>query len=692
MKANTVGCTAALSLALGLILGPAPHGTLKSRAENKPARGKAQLARPGRLTPADLDKLVGVSDPQIAPDGKSIVVVVSRVNAKKNTYDRELVLVHIATGRRRVLTFERKGVAHPRWSPRGNRLAFLAVAGAGKKAHHQVFVMPMNGGDARRVTDAPEGVQQFAWRPDGKEIAYAAEDERSRKKDAEKNDDAFEVGNDGYLTTKAPLPTHLWLVSPEGGKARRLTSGTWSLPSLLPPNSPSSPLSWSPDGKSIAIVRQPTASFGDSDRSVIQIVTTATGAVRPLTKRTSLEGYPSFSPKGDQLIYWYPRQGDPNNVNEIQLAPASGGEGKSLTARLDRNPVWSTWMPDGKSVLVGGHDGTRVALWLQPLDGPARRLDLGAVDPSWFYWVEAHVGKPGAIAFTGSEPRRPTELYYLPSATAKPRRLTDFNKHLAGLDLGKVEGITWKGPGGFTEDGVLVYPPGFSPKKKYPLVLFIHGGPTSASTEGFSVITQLFAAHGYVVFSPNYRGSDNLGNAYQRAIFNDAGAGPGRDVMAGVEAVKKRGFVDAGRIAVTGWSYGGYMTTWLIGHYHCWKTAIAGASVTDWDDQYNLSDGNVGVRYQFGGSPWVGHFRKAYRDQSPITYAARIKTPTLILATTGDARVPISQSYRLFHALKDNKVTCKFVAYPVSGHSPGDPFRRRDLMKRWLAWLDKYLK
>jgi len=205
-------------------------------------------------------------------------------------------------------------------------------------------------------------------------------------------------------------------------------------------------------------------------------------------------------------------------------------------------------------------------------------------------------------------------------------------------------------------------------------------------------VPQLIAAHDYVVFMPNYRGSDNLGNTYQRAIFNDAGDGPGRDVMAGIEAVKKRGFIDSNRIAVTGWSYGGFMTTWLIGHYHIWKTAIAGATPVDRADQYNFADYNIRAGFRFAGSPWVGDNDRAYRAQSPITYAAKIRTPTLILSTTGDARVPITQSYRLYHALRDNGVPVRFVAYPVSGHYPADPARRKDVAKRWVAWLDQYLK
>jgi dipeptidyl aminopeptidase/acylaminoacyl peptidase len=644
-----------------------------------------------RFGPEDLGKLVSLSDPQIAPDGKSIAVVVGRPNYDQNRTDTELVLVDVATGNQRVLTRGRQGVAQPQWSPSGDRLAFLARDGSGKEAGRQIFVFPMNGGDALRLTRAPGGVEHFAWKPDGTAVAFAAPDEPANKKEIEQGNDAFEVGNNDFLTREAPQPSHVWLVPAEGGTARRLTSGSWGLARVPPPGPPASPLSWSPDGGSLLIVRQERPHDGDNDLTTVQVLDVASGTLRPLTGRNALESIPAFSPDGSRVAYWYPRDGDPNSINEIQVTPTSGGKGANLTVKLDRNLLHSVWMADGKGLLVGGHDGTHVALWLYPITGEPRRLELGRVCPSWAYRMDAQVGRNGAIAFTGSEPDRPTELYYLESPSATPRRLTDFNRAVAGLDLGKVETLTWK-VSGFEADGVVIYPPGFTPEKKHPLVLLIHGGPQSASVERFDSFGQILAARGFVVFEPNYRGSDNRGNGYMHAIVGDWGKGPGEGVMAGVEELKKRGWVDEGRIAVTGWSYGGYMTTWLIGHYHIWKTAIAGAAVTDWADMYNLGDGNVQNRYSFGGTPWKGDFHKGYREHSPITYARDIKTPTLILATTGDARVPITQSYQLFHALKANEVPVKFVAYPVAGHFPGDPVRQKDLMRRWGTWLEEQLK
>jgi dipeptidyl aminopeptidase/acylaminoacyl peptidase len=667
--------------------------TLLFAAVLVPARNPAQAPAQARTIQLDdFTKLTTVSDPQISPDGKSIACIVSHVNLDQDRSDRELILIDIASSSPHVLTHDRKGVGSPRWSPEGDRLAFVAVDSAAKDPKLQLFVMPMAGGEAKKITDAPNGIEQFAWRPNGQDIAYVTSDELENKKEIEKHNDAFEVGDNDYLATAAATPSHLWIVTPDGGKTRRLTSGAWSLAKSAPPSSPASPINWSADGKLLLFTRQEHPEFGDNDLTTLQVLTVDTGEIRKITKRETLESFGLFSPDGSRIAYWYPRDGDPNNQNEIFVTQTSGGDGASATQSIDHNIARAIWMPDGNSLLVGGHDATQTSLWLQPLNGAPKKLALGDINPTWLFWIDAFVGRKGDITFTGTTPTQPSELYYMASPNDAPKRLTNFNQAIAALNQGKMESFEWQGPDTFHEDGVIVYPPDFSKDKKYPLVLLIHGGPTASSITGFSFLPQLMASHGYVVFSPNYRGSDNLGNAYQRAIFNDAGDGPGRDVMAGIDALEKQGFIDETRIGVTGWSYGGYMTSWLIGHYSIWKAAMTGAPVTNLFDEYNLSDGNVTGRYSFKGSPFVGDNRKDYVAQSPITYASQIKTPTLILHDTGDARVTITQSYQLFHALKDNGVPVKFFAYPVAGHSPGDPVRTMDVYRRWVGWMDQYLK
>jgi dipeptidyl aminopeptidase/acylaminoacyl peptidase len=641
----------------------------------------------------DLDtsaRIVRVSDPVISPDGRSVGIVVSRANRNENRYDSELVLIDIGSRRARVLTQGRRGVSAPRWSPDGTSLAFLANV----EGRAQLFVLPIDGGEARQVTTSPTGIQTYAWRPDGRAFAYAALDEPVRLEGEERFNRAFEIQHNSFLQSEAPVPSHLWVVSADGGPARRVTSGTWSLPITYPPGAPPPAPAWSPDGRSIVVERRVNAYSGDFDQSSIQVVDVETGRLRALTGRTHHEAQPQLSPDGSRVAYWYPRGGQTRNNTEIVVAPITGGEGQSVTSLLDRHILTAAWTPDGSALLLGAADGTRTGVWMQPLDGPARKLDFGNLAvASGFGALSVSMSRNGRMAFVASDARRPNELYWRASESAPPERLTDFNAAIAAMDLGRMESIEWDGPDGFRMDGVVTYPPSFKTGEKYPLVLYIHGGPRASSKEAFSPRAQLLAAQGWIVFEPNYRGSDNRGNAFMAAIWNDAGAGPGRDVMSGVEFLRRRGFIDESRMAVSGWSYGGYMTTWLLGNYpEAWKAGVAGAAVTDWMDQYNLGDANVRRGAAIGGSPYTDPQRmRAAIEQSPITYATKIKAPTLILALTGDYRVPIMQSYRLYHALRDNGVTVQFVGYPLPGHSPTDPYHQRDVDRRWVEWLRTYL-
>jgi dipeptidyl aminopeptidase/acylaminoacyl peptidase len=711
----------------------------------------ARHAAPYRFGLDNFSRVYRVADPQFAPDSKSIAVVISHANLDEDRYDPDLVLIDVATKAPRKLVTGLVGLSSPRWAPDGQQLAFLANAGTGVSAHLQVYVVSIRGGQPKALTSAPRPVQQIAWSPDSKSIAYATQDEPDKKTGFERFNDSFEVTTNTDFTMTAPvLPTHVWMVAAAGGAAKRLTSGTWSLPISHPPGAPASAITWTPDGAGVVFTRQggrgggggaqppattpagvqPAASAANNARAGGGAgrggVTGAAGAASPQTPPTGGQGrgggggcsglqivsvtdlsittlnaggsHPQFSPDGKMvansggsvcvLATATPVAGPARDPAVAAAAGGGGRGGGGLTSALDRGMARALWMPDSKSIIVGGNDTVRVSLWQQPLDGAARKIDTGDVSPNSSYFVDMAVGKDGAIAFAGTTPMRPAELYYMASPSAPVQRLTDVNAETAAFQLGKTDVIDWTNDN-FPENGTLTYPPDFSPSQKYPLVLYIHGGPTGASMRTFSAQAQLMAAHGWLVFQPNYRGSDNLGRVYQGAIRNDAGEGPGRDVIAGIDAVKKLGIVDDTRLGVSGWSYGGYMTTWMLGHYDIWKAAVTGASVTNQLDQYNLSDSAGGGG---GGSPWTNpQVMERMRAQSPITNANKIKAPTLILHNVADYRVTITQSYELFHALKDSGVTTQFIAYPIPGHNATDPVRQRDVQRRWLEWFDKYL-
>jgi dipeptidyl aminopeptidase/acylaminoacyl peptidase len=686
---------ATLAVTLLLIVGLAGRSAA-SAAEPEPfawASEGVQAAQDETLTVDDLGLEVGLSDPQISPGGRAVVLITSRPDYEENRFVRKLVMVDVESGAQRELTPERVAVGGPRWSPSGEQIAFTDVGPDG--GQRQIFLLPLGGGEARQVTHAERGVQTFEWSADGAELLYTTADAPVEREGEERHNRSFEVGHNSYLAQQAPSSSHLWRIPVSSqaaagderedaggdaggndGEGERLTGGDESVDGIVV----------SPDGHTLALAMKPLPHSGAEIRTFIRLLDLNTGETRdlPLEPPVHPEG---FSPDGRLMTFIRWRGPEPYfHPSSVFMVPVEGGEPVDLAASIDRNIGGGPLLPDGRSLLVIGTDLTAQALWHQPLEGAPTRLDLGKVHPASLPVVAAD----GTVAFIGREPHRPSELYVMRAGVWGLRRLTDFNDALASKKLGKVKTITWDGPDGFTQNGVLVYPPDFEEGRRYPLVLSIHGGPMGTSTEGFSTFHQILAAQDWLVFSPNYRGSSTQGQTFQSAVINDAGEGPGRDVMSGVEVVKALGIVDESRIAVSGWSYGGYMTAWLTAHYDGWAAAVAGAAVTDWFDWYNMADMNVWAGYGLGGSPWLNDNAMNYWRQSPMAYAHQIRTPTLILSDTGDERVTVSQSYKLYHALEDNGVEVKFVVYPVGGHFPGDPVHQRDVRRRWVEWIAEH--
>jgi dipeptidyl aminopeptidase/acylaminoacyl peptidase len=661
------------------------------------------------LTLLDLRREVTLADPRISPDGSRVALLVGTNDFQTNRVVVRLDLLTTATGARTTLPLPFDDVSSPRWSPDGAQLAFIA---ARADAPHQLYVWTVAKARLHRLTSNNQDVEYFAWRPDGKAIAFVRADAPPQRHGIARFETSFEVGDNDYMTTAPPLPSHVWLVATQPPwTTQRLTQGPWSLPPgthelsqpylnalIAPQHFPNQFICWSRDGRHLALTAMPDPYIAHGDRAVMRVldlsrVPAGWADLQPLTAHAGLEAGCDTSPDGTKIAYWYPARGHALDVSDIFVttAAARGVNGLDVTRRLDRSPWAVHWMPDSLSLLVLAHDGTHEGMWRVSLDGTAQPLDLGDLNASG-----ATVSRTGAIAFVASGPQTPTELYVMSNWQDRPRKLTSYNAAFGSLHLGAVRTITWTNDG-FRENGVLTYPPGFVAGRLYPLVLQIHGWPQYASQAAFDTdypgLSQLFAAHGYLVFEPNYRGSDDEGNAFETAIVGDTVAGPARDILAGIAAVERLGIVDKNEIAVSGWSYGGLLTAWLIGHDHRWKAAVAGAAPTDLPPDYAISSYNVLDRYFYGAPLWSS--RRAYQvyvAQSPITYAWNITTPTLIVACTGDTTVPIVHSYELYHALRERGVPVQFIAYPSSEHYPSDPVSSEDVYRRWAGWLDRWLR
>ncbi len=628
----------------------------------------------------DLRRVVAVNAPAISPDGARVVYVRSRIDWKNDRRDSELVLVDARTGASRVLTHDRIGTAMPRWAPDGSAIAYLAAPERGKP--DQLYVLPMNGGDSLKVTDASDGVSSYAWRPDGRAFAYVAED--PAPKNAAKTPRAVVITDEDYLTREAPRPEHLWSVATDGTHATRLTSGTWSVVDGSDPV-------WSPDGTKLYYQRQPDAIFAHfvSQTTWVHDVAAATDA--PIAY-SGVTGDGRVSADGKAIALAIPRHGSLYLQVDESVRALSDGRELFDSRAIDRNVHDIRWLQGG-GVLIETADGIRNVAWVLSPSGSYRKVDLGTVDVT-----QADVATDGAIAFVGQRSDHFPEIYYLAPASTVPKPLSDENAWAESYDYGKVEPFYWKTDIGVQAVGALTYPVGYVAGKKYPLVLDVHGGPVSTSTQDLSGVegplTQVLAKRGYFVFRPNYRGSDNLGDAFLQAIVGDVTSGPGKDNLAAVSALRKTGMIDESRIFVSGWSGGGLQTSWLIGHADFWRAAVTGAGVDDWYEQAVLADINENFAQTFfaGLTPFTSAGRAAYKAESPITYVDAIRTPTLILSDTRDQRVPVSQSYILYHALKERGVPVQFTVFPRYGHFPTDPVGQESVLRTWSGWIDRWMK
>lgn len=641
------------------------------------------VAAPQVISEQDYQRIVSIGSPAIAPDGKHAVAVVTRIVWDDDKRSNDLVLIDLATGEQQTLVANRADLSDPAFSPDGGRVAFLEQETGGKDPQTQLFTVTATGGNAAQITHVKSGVDQFAWRPDGNALAYAASDADPTLTGAERYRDSFIFTTEPIVARESPHPSHIYVISLSDETTTQLTTG----PQSIATGEAQSTLSWSPDGKSIAFTLVPNAILNDQSYSRIAVVDVSARSVRTLTGATAWEGDPVFSPDGTRIAYLCAK-GDPQiNLQELCITTPSGGVGTYLSKALDRPIANAAWLPDSKSLVAVAPDRSTMALYRVPLQGRPEHLDISGINLG----SDLHeaVAADGTIAFVGSTVKQPPELF-VRAASGATNRLTNVNAAIGGLDLASAERITFATATGTRADGVLYYPPGFTSGRKYPLVLYIHGGPTSSSTLSFSFWSQVMAARGWLVLQPNYRGSDDLGLAYQRSVLYDPEEGPGKDIMAAVNAVRARNIVDNTRIAVGGWSYGGIMTAWMISKYHIWRAAVSGASVDDWITDYGTADDSLSDMDLFHGSPFVGSNVAEWRRASAISYVPDVTTPVLILSDVGDNRDSFATSSMYWRALRDNRKDATLRVWPINGHFPHDPVRTADVYHYWIDYIAQH--
>jgi len=641
----------------------------------------------------DFRSLVRIESPRFSPDGSRIAFVTLRPDFVHDRKAATLRVTDAAGTRSRVLVRGLRDLHMPRWSPDGKTLAFLAKVGQRKA---QIYTVAAAGGTPEERSDADHGVQQFAWSPDGGTIAYVTPDDSPiNARDRRTHHDLFVIQDDDYLTDKPAVPSHIWLLSVKTGKARQLTHGDTSVLEAPPPfgGGVSAP-SWSADGKWIVYARQADANDSDTDRTSIAAVNVASGKEHRVTGRKSYEYTPRFAPKGDMIAWLYPHGPGPVSDMDLFTGSPGGGSAHDVSADLDRNlRAGFAWLPGASGLVAIADNGVRRSLYIQPLHGKGHAVDLHGLNA-----LHVAVSSHGALAVVADAATAAPELYLLRKPGSRPRQLTDFNRSFNDHAYPRSVEVKWHAPDGQIDDGNLTYPNGYRSDKHYPLVVYSHGGPEAAAIAGFDTgeigpLRDLFAADGYLVFEPNYRGSDDLGSAHEHAIFGDPGKGPESDFMSGIRMLEKRGIVDTKRIAMVGHSYGGYMSAWMISHHHFWKCAVVADGAVDWTEEYELAGaGNLAwTRDSLGGSPWDKKTAKLYRTGSPLTYAGQITTPTLILSGTADVTVPITESFALYHALASRGVPVKFIGLPGGRHSPHDPVHRELYYQAIERWVVKYL-
>lgn len=632
---------------------------------------------------------------QASPDGTRVAYVVGTA-ATEGEKSEWLSHVHVAKADGSssfALTSGDRSSTNPAWSPDGKWIAFLSGRGPkdkdGKEPKPNVWRIRVDGGEAEALTDEKGGVAAIAWSPEGKTIAFLMPDPKT-----DEEEKADKEKRDARVVDEALKLTRLYLVpvdaNAEGKRpVRKLTEGTMSLGNLAGP----SEFAWSPDGRSIVFTHQPTPHINDWPLANVSIVDVASGEVRALAATAAAESDPVFSPDGKQVAF--DQSDDPptwRRRSRIAIVPVEGGTPRLLAETPDAQPDLIGWTKDDRIVFAEANR-TVTRLGVLPVRGGAPTFlsaDGFMVDNPSLNAAGTHVGFSSQAPDRAPEPFTASIARFVPVQAAKVQ-------DLPALAYGKTETLTWKSPDGRDVEGLVTYPVSYAPGTRVPLLVVVHGGPAGVFLQSYTggptpYPVAGFAAHGYAVLRVNPRGSSGYGYDFRAANYRDWGRGDYQDIQSGVDALIAKGVVDPERMGVMGWSYGGYMTSWTITQTSRFKAASVGAGVTNLMSFQGTADIPGFLPDYFGGEFWDTDGAARFQDHSAMFYVGNVKTPTLIQHGEQDLRVPTSQGYELYGALRRRQVPVKMVTYPRTPHGIQEPKLMLDAMKRNLAWFDEWVQ
>ena len=667
------------------------------------------------ITEKDLFDFTWVGDPQVAPDGSRVVFVRVGANDKRNGYNTSLWVVSTTTGDVHQLTNNTRDSA-PRWSPDGKYLAFVRVTEKdGKPDQPQLFMMNMAGGESFRFTSLPKGVTQPAWSPDGKSIAFLSttNPEDARRTDSETDHESdvrvitravYRSNDAGYLDPRRPM--HLWVVqvprnSDDKVSPKQLTTGRFSEGSIV----------WAKDGSQIYFtsvrIDEPYYELPKTD---IYALPAAGGEpVRLTTLNMEARAF-ALSPNGRQLAFIGSTTQPINSYSQpdlwvIDLMP--GAKPRNVTASFDYD-VGAGVSGDNEPPRAAG---ANVPIWTA--DGGAivevyakeGKANLGLFETATGKLAEITRGNQAVIAFratpdgsklvyTVSTPTRIGDLFYLERSAAQPKRLASLNDAVfSNINLTEPEEVWYTSFDGKRIQAWLQKPPAFDAQKKYPLILDIHGGPHTAYGYVFDHEFQWMAAKGYVVLYPNPRGSTSYGQEFGNIIQYRYPGDDYKDLMAGVDEVIKRGYIDTNKLGVTGGSGGGLLTNWTIGQTTRFAAAVSQRDIANWADWWYSADFTLFQPNWFKAPPFEDP--EDYKARSPITYIKNVKTPLMLILGESDYRTPPGAGgEEMFRALKFRKIPTVMVRFPNESHElsrSGQPWHRVERLEHIVGWFDHWL-